>query len=267
MPEIEDFKQVEKLLEEGYKLHYDKRNDQYKVYDPRVKRHVATISRSLTPAVRALLGSKSSERPPPPPPPLGPPRPSRQELLQAFEDDVQAMITMLKSRLDPKLPLMAKFVEDISWWQHLMLDFSKRAVPEVFSLMSAEDIDVRNPEATAEKMVSKLKAMREMATKAGEAEARIKAIEEEYKAKLSALEDALKKYKEVIDEQGKIIDDLATKTKKTISYILYTLPLYLTEEDRPLYYMIVNKIKEIWCPEGLAKAEQGRASPTIPSTR
>jgi len=245
MPEVEDFKQVEKFLEEGYRLHYDKANDQYKVYDPRVKKHVATISRSLTPAVRALLASrlKSSERPPPPPPPPGP---TRHELLQALEDDANAMIAVMKSRLDPRAPVMTKFVEDVSWWQHLMLDFSKQAVPEVFSLMGAEDIDVRNPEATAQKMVSKLEAIKEKALRAEELEAKAKTVEEEYKAKLSALEEALKKYREVIDEQSKIIEDLAERSKKTIAFFMVVLPEKLPPETRLLYKKLASEVKALW---------------------
>jgi intergrase/recombinase len=143
---------------------------------------------------------------------------------------------------------------------------------------SSEEIDLEDPKATAMRIVRRMRAVKELASKAKELEARLTSevakVEEKYRAELEAykervreLEEALRKYREVIDEQGKIIDDLATKTKKTIFYILYTLPLYLTEEDRPLHHMIVNKLKEIWCPEELAKTEQGRAGLTIPSAR
>jgi arylsulfatase A-like enzyme len=272
-------RKVLNALEKGGRAYWDKTHGRYKITDPETggtfyaPKELKSVIDDFRRRRGKRTGSSSDQSSSSSTPPTVP-GPARHELLQALENDANTMITILKSRLDPKLPVMTKFVEDVSWWQHLMLDFSKQAVPEVFSLMGAEDIDVRNPEATAQKMVSKLKAIKEMAAKAGEAEARIKAVEEKYRAELEAykekvreLEYALGKYKEVIDEQGKMIDFLAEKAKKTNFYLMHTLPLYLAEEDRPLYYMIVSKLKEIWCPEELAKAEQGRASPTIPSAR
>jgi len=168
-------------------------------------------------------------------------------------------------------------VMDAAWFEKVKRTVGVCAMAE-FWPESSEEIDLEDPKATAMRIVRRMRAVKELASKAKELEARLveerAKVEEKYRAELEAykervreLEYALKKYREVIDEQSKIIDDLATKTKKTIFYILYTLPLYLTEEDRPLHYMIVNKLKEIWCPEELAKAEQGRAGPTIPSAR
>jgi hypothetical protein len=251
MSTITDPEELKKLLAEGATIHFDRKNKMFRVYDPRTKAR-RYVDSSLTSYVAKLYEQQKGRRERPPPPSsssstsstvLGP---SRQELLQALEDDANTMITILKSRLDPKLPVMTKFVEDVSWWQHLMLDFSKQAVPEVFSLMGAEDVDVRNPEATAQKMVARLKAIKEKALKAEELEAKAKMVEEEYKAKLSALEEALRKYREVIDEQGKLIEDLVERSKKTIAFFMVVLPEKLPMEVRPLYKKLASGVKTLW---------------------
>jgi len=172
MPSVENFDDVLKLREQGYSFHYDKRNDIFKIYDPRTKKYVGTISRRLTEAVKALLGMRTRKEEKTPPGP----GPKREEIEKGLEDDVQFMITTMKQRLDPKLPVMTKFVEDVSWWQHLMFDFSKMAVPEVFALMKADDIDVKNPETTAERMVNKVKELKEVARKVSELESRLKSL-------------------------------------------------------------------------------------------
>jgi hypothetical protein len=232
----------------GERVRYDKARRRY-FLENRATGKKELISEALEGAAQQLLeqqrgrSSSQAQQTPPPPPPLGP---SRTELLKALEDDANSMITIMKSRLDPRAPVMTKFVEDVSWWQHLMLDFSKQAVPEVFSLMGAEDIDVRNPEATAQKMVGKLKAIKEKALKAEELEAKAKTVEEEYKARLSALEEALRKYKEVIDEQGKIIEDLVERSKKTIAFFMVVLPEKLPMEVRHLYRKLASGVKTLW---------------------
>jgi hypothetical protein len=251
MSTITDPEELKRLLAEGATIHFDRKNKMFRIYDPRTKAR-RYVDSSLTSYVAKLYEERKRlrEQPPPPSSSSSPspavPGPSRQELLKALEDDANSVITIMKSRLDPRAPVMTKFVEDVSWWQHLMLDFSKQAVPEVFSLMGADEVDVRNPEVTAQRMVSKLKAIKEKALRAEELEAKVKTVEEEYKAKLSALEEALRRYKEVIEEQGKVIEDLAERSKKTIAFFMVVLPERLPPETRSLYRKLASEVKALW---------------------
>jgi sugar-specific transcriptional regulator TrmB len=254
MPSVENFDDVLKLREQGYSFHYDKRNDIFKIYDPRTKKYVGTISRRLTEAVKALLGMRTRKEEKAPPSP----GPRREEIEKGLEDDVQFMITTMKQRLDPKLPVMTKFVEDVSWWQHLMFDFSKMAVPEVFALMKADDIDVKNPETTAERMVNKVKELKEVARKVSELESRLKTVEGEYQARISALEsenamlkDLVKKYEDLYDKAVETalskIEDLKRRIEETIVLITREVPSVLSEEERTKYLALVYpKIEKIW---------------------
>jgi len=275
MPVVSDEEVLVKLIKSGWSVQYDSTNDRYKLYNPETKERIL-VARHLNPIAKLYYKGRKAERD----------GRGEEEVSGAssplagglsLDDDRKLFLELLRSRVDPKVPIWTLMVMDVAWFEKVKRSVGVCAMAE-FWPESSEEIDLEDPKATAMRIVRRMRTAKELASKAKELEAKLveerAKVEEKYRAELEAykervqeLEYALGKYREVIDEQSKIIDDLATKTKKTISYILYTLPLYLTEEDRSLYYMIVNKLKEIWCPEELAKAEQGRASPTIPSAR
>jgi hypothetical protein len=275
MPVVSDEEELLRLVKSGWSVQYDSANDRYKLYNPETKERIL-VARHLNPIAKLYYKGRKTERDERSEGKVsGASNPLAGGL--SLDDDRKLFLELLRGRVDSRAPVWTLMVMDAAWFEKVKRTVGVCAMAE-FWPESSEEIDLEDPKATAMRIVRRMRAVKELASKAKELEARLveerAKVEEKYRAELEAykervreLEYALKKYKEVIDEQGKIIDDLATKTKKTIFYILYTLPLYLTEEDRPLHYMIVNKLKEIWCPEELAKAEQGRAGPTISSAR
>ena len=272
---MSDEEELVRLVKSGWSIQYDSTNDRYKLYNPETKERIL-VARQLNPIAKLYYKGRKTERDgrgegevsgASNPLARGP----------SLDDDRKLFLELLRGRVDSRAPVWTLMVMDAAWFEKVKRSVGVCAMAE-FWPESSEEIDLEDPKATAMRIVRRMRVAKELASKAKELEARLveerAKVEEKYRAELEAykervqeLEYALGKYREVIDEQSKIIYDLATKTKKTVFYILYTLPLYLTEEDRPLHYMIVNKLKEIWCPEELAKAEQGRASPTIPSAR
>ena len=275
MPVVSDEEELLRLVKSGWSVQYDSANDRYKLYNPETKERIL-VARHLNPIAKLYYKGRKTERDERSEGRVsGASNPLAGGL--SLDDDRKLFLELLRGRVDSRAPVWTLMVMDAAWFEKVKRTVGVCAMAE-FWPESSEEIDLEDPKATAMRIVRRMRAVKELASKAKELEARLveerAKVEEKYRAELEAykervreLEYALKKYKEVIDEQGKIIDDLATKTKKTIFYISYTLPLYLTEEDRPLHYMIVNKLKEIWCPEELAKAEQGRAGPTISSAR
>lgn len=174
------------------------------------------------------------------------------------EEDVEAMLRIMRERLDPKHPAMTKLITDTSWWFHVILDFGKFAIPEVMSLMRAEEIDVRNPEATARAMVSKLKHIKqiaeERATQIHEFESRVKELEAELSSLRSEnerlrrlVEEYRKLYDEALSETRKLIEGLRGRIAKTLVLVVKVVPEALSPSERAKYlHVIAPKIRELW---------------------
>ena len=175
---------------------------------------------------------------------------------RAVESDINFMLTVMKNRLDPKHPLMTKWISDVGWWLHLILDFGKFAIPE---LMGDDVIvDVSNPEVTAQELVRKLRRIKSSAQEVEEklrqydeamkeAEARIRALEEENKALRQALEELKQLYNTVVDRTRAMIEDIRRRAQATIVFIVREVPQALPPQVRALYlHTVVPKVRELW---------------------
>jgi hypothetical protein len=275
MPVVSDEEVLVKLIKSGWSVQYDLTNDRYKLYNPETKERIL-VARHLNPIAKLYYKGRRTGRDG-----RGEGEVSSTSSPLAgglsLDDDRRLFLELLRGRVDSKAPIWTLMVMDAAWFEKVKRSVGVCAMAE-FWPESSEEIDLEDPKATAMRIVRRMRAAKELASKAKELEAKLveerAKVEEKYRAELEAykekvrkLEEAIGKYKYMVDELLKMVDFLTEKAKKTNFYLLYTLPLYLTEEDRPLHYMIVNKLKEIWCPEELAKAEQGRASPTISSAR
>jgi hypothetical protein len=172
--------------------------------------------------------------------------PAVRPLDRALREDVKLIVSTIKQRLDPKAPIITKWTENIAWWNHLIMDTATYLLPELLSLLRTEEIDLANPEMTAKNMVSKFKAVRETARRAEEVEGKYMAEIESLKRRVADLESILDKCMEVIREQGRLIEDLADKAKKTIAFFVVYVPNYLPEDARAPYRALAAKVKEIW---------------------
>jgi hypothetical protein len=275
MPVVSGEEELVRLVKSGWSVQYDSTNDRYKLYNPETKERIL-VARHLNPIAKLYYKGRRTERD----------GRGEGEVSGAsnplaggpsLDDDRKLFLELLRGKVNSRTPVWTLMVMDAAWFEKVKRSVGVCAMAE-FWPESSEEIDLEDPKATAMRIVRRMRAAKELASKARELEAKLveerAKVEEKYRAELEAykekvreLEEAIGKYKYMVDELLKMVDFLTEKAKKTNFYLLYTLPLYLTEEDRPLHYMIVNKLKEIWCPEELAKAEQGRASPTTPSAR
>ena len=175
---------------------------------------------------------------------------------RSVESDINFMLTVMRNRLDPKHPIMTKMITDVSWWLHLILDFSKYAIPELMG----DDVlvDVSNPEVTAQELVRKLRRIKSSAQEVEEklrqydeamkeAEARIRALEEENRALREALEELKRLYNRVVDETKAMLEDMKRRTSATILFIVKEVPQALPPQVRALYlHTVMPKVREIW---------------------
>ena len=253
---IETEEEVLELIRQGWSLQKDAKG--FKLYNPETKKFVR-ISSNLKNFCERLYRKMTGEQTEEPKkrqekktePSVS--MPSQKEVQQALEDDVKLIVTAVRQRIDPKAPILTKWVESLSWWHHLIINLSTYLLPDLLSLLQRDEIDMTNPDITAKKIVSKYYVMRENATKVEEIKQQIVNIEQKYSSemealrqKLSALEELLRQYSEIIHEQNKIIDDLTNKAKKTMYLFLVEIPMYLPDSVRPRYKAVAGKIEEIW---------------------
>jgi len=175
---------------------------------------------------------------------------------KAVESDINFMYMLMKNRLDPKHPLMTKWISDVGWWLHLILDFGKFAIPELMG--DDVHVDVSNPETTAQELVRKLRRiksqvqdveerLRKYDEAMKEAEARIRALEEENRALRQALEELKQLYNRVVDETKAMLEDMRRRTSATILFIVREVPQSLPPQVRAVYlHTVVPKVREIW---------------------
>jgi hypothetical protein len=165
---------------------------------------------------------------------------------RVLEEDTRLILNAIKQRLDPKAPILSKWVENISYWHHVILDTSTYLLADLLSMLGEGEIDLSNPEVMVKNMVAKFKLLKTRALKAEELEAKHRSEVEILKQRISDLESQIKQYHEIIAEQNKIIDDLADKIKKTIYFFTVYVPNYLPEDARLAYRVLTRKVAEIW---------------------
>jgi hypothetical protein len=169
---------------------------------------------------------------------------------EGLESDAAHFMSLLRARVDPRAPIMAKWIEDLSWWEHFKRDFLLFAMPEALRRLGLEELDLRNPEATAKLAASRLL---EAAARGDELKARLEEAEARHAAELDALrrrlaehEEALRKLKWVADEYGRLVDDVAVRVKDTLFYFFRVVPKALPPEAVEYYMLMARRVGEIW---------------------
>jgi AraC-like DNA-binding protein len=174
----------------------------------------------------------------------------RGELEQALRSDEAHFINAIKARLDPRAPILLKEIEDMAWWKHLREELTVMLLPEALRRLRMEEVDRRNPEATAKLAASRLldAAAQGDALKARleEAEAKLRAAEGEWRAKLAEHEEALRRYRELVEEYRRLVDELGDRAKKTIAYFMMVVPKGLPPDAVEDYMLMARRVEEVW---------------------
>jgi len=163
-----------------------------------------------------------------------------------IEGDYAYIVGLIRQKVDSRAPILQKWVEDILWWQHVMRDVNTKILPDLLSRLSINEIDLENPERTAEAMV---KHYVELRTAAQGAEALRQKYEEEIRArdeKIRMLEDRVKLLQDAYDQLKELYDSLAARSKRTLEYFLVQIVPYLPKDSQQVYRVLASKVQQIW---------------------
>jgi hypothetical protein len=163
-----------------------------------------------------------------------------------IEGDYAYIIGLIRSKIDSRAPILQKWVEDILWWQHVMRDVNTKILPDLLARLSINEIDLENPERTAENMV---KHYVELRTAAQGAEAIRQKYEEELRArdeKIKMLEERLKLLQDAYNQLKDLYDSLAARSKRTLEYFLVQIVPYLPRDAQQTYRVLASKVQQIW---------------------
>jgi len=237
---IESEEELRRLvLQEGWRIYRDARG--FKLYDPQSRRQVR-VSKSLEQLCEYYYQQQRSEgrgrRSPPAPPP--PPSSS------ITEDDVRFIMSVVRARLDPKAPIMTKWIEDLSYWHHVIVDLGAGLLPDLLAMLADSEIDRRNPERLVESMVSKFRLLKSRAAEVERVEAGYRARLEELERRVAELEGLLARYSEELRGAAEAIEVLADRAKRTLAYFLVEVPRRLSEEARSEYLQLARGVVEVW---------------------
>jgi len=86
------------------------------------------------------------------------------------------MVSLIRQRVDPRAPILQRWVEDVAWWHHVLNDTVIKLLPDLLSRLDVNEIDLEHPERTAEAMA---RHYMEMRTAARNAEALRRKYEED----------------------------------------------------------------------------------------
>jgi hypothetical protein len=162
------------------------------------------------------------------------------------EEDYSHIVSLIRQRVDPRAPILQKWVEDIAWWQHVLHDTTTKILPDLLSRLSINEIDLENPERTAEAMVRHYVELR---TAAQGAQALRQKYEEELKArdeKIRMLEDRLKLLQDAYNQLKDLYDSLAARTKRTLEFFLRQIVPYLPSDAQDVYRVLASRVQKIW---------------------
>jgi hypothetical protein len=240
---IESEEELRQRLQEGWRIYRDARG--FKLYDPQSRRQVR-VSDALEQLCEyyyrqqrseAGEGAATTRRPPTPPPP--PPN-------SITESDVRFIMSVVRSRLDPKAPIMTKWIEDVSYWHHVIVDLGASLLPDLLALLADSEIDRRNPENLVNNMVSKFRLLKSRAAEVEKVEAGYRVRVGELERRVAELEDLLARYAQEVREAADAIEVLADRVKRTLVYFLVEVPRRLSEEARSEYLALARRVVEIW---------------------
>jgi len=163
-----------------------------------------------------------------------------------LEGDLAYIIGMIRTKVDSRAPILQKWAEDILWWQHILSDTTTKILPDLLARLRVEEIDLEDPEKTAEALVRHYVELR---TAAQGAEALRQKYEEELRArdeKIKMLEDRLKALQEAFDGLNRLCADFVTRTKMTLDFISRQVPPYLPADARRTYRALISRVQDIW---------------------
>ncbi|MFP3287612.1 MAG: hypothetical protein RXP86_10165 [Acidilobus sp.] len=162
------------------------------------------------------------------------------------EEDYSHMVSLIRQRVDPRAPILQKWVNDIAWWQHVLHDTTTKILPDLLSRLSINEIDLEDPEKTAEAMVRHYVELR---TAAQGAQALRQKYEEELRArdkKIRMLEERLKLLQDAYNQLKDLYDSLAARTKRTLEFFLRQIVLYLPSDAQDVYRVLASRVQKIW---------------------
>ena len=165
---------------------------------------------------------------------------------KGIEGDLAYIIGMIRTKVDSRAPILQKWAEDILWWQHILSDTTTKILPDLLARLRVEEIDLNDPEKTAEALVRHYVELR---TAAQSSEALRQKYEEEIRVrdeKIRALEDRLRKLEWAFDSLVKLFDDFVPRTKMTLDFFLRQVPPYLPAEARRTYRLLASRVQDIW---------------------
>ena len=159
------------------------------------------------------------------------------------EDDVKSMLSIVRSRLDPRHPALQKLIVDTSWWFHVILDFSKQAIPELMGYLSSDEVDVEDPEATAKNIVRKLRMIKTSYERAKKLEAEAERLRRENEE----LRELIDEYDEALETVKNFAEEMKKRVKEMLVFLVRTVPRALSGWDRAVYmHVVFPKIRELW---------------------
>jgi len=163
-----------------------------------------------------------------------------------LEGDLAYIIGMIRTKVDSRAPILQKWAEDILWWQHILSDTTTKILPDLLARLRVEEIDLEDPEKTAEALVRHYVELR---TAAQGAEAIRQKYEEEIRVrdeKIKMLEDRVKLLQDAYNQLKDLYDSLAARTKLTLEYFLRQIIPYLPRDAQETYRVLASKVQKIW---------------------
>ncbi|MFP3172214.1 MAG: hypothetical protein RXQ79_04130 [Acidilobus sp.] len=162
------------------------------------------------------------------------------------EEDYSHMVSLIRQRVDPRAPILQRWVEDVAWWHQVLKDTIVKLLPDLLSMLDVKEVDLEHPERTAEAIV---RHYMEMVTAARNAEALRRKYEEELRAKeakIRALEGRLKVIQGAYDELERLFDSMVARTKKTLEFFLRQIVPYLPSDAQDVYRVLASGVQRIW---------------------
>jgi len=162
------------------------------------------------------------------------------------EEEYSHMVSLIRQRVDPRAPILQRWVEDVAWWHQVLNDAIVKLLPDLLSRLNVNEVDLEHPERTAEAIV---RHYMEMVTAARSAEALRRKYEDELRAKeakIKALEGRLKVIQGAYDGLERLFDGVVARMKKTLEFFLRQIVPYLPSDAQNVYRVLASGVQRIW---------------------
>jgi len=143
---INDEEELRRRIEEGWWISRDSAG--VKLKDPRTGRS-ERVAKELEPlAIELHEGRRSAGG-------EGP------QEVPATEEDVRQIASLIRQRVDPRAPILQRWVENTAFWQRVTIELGARLLPELLPMIDADDMDQGHPERTVEALVRAFKRVKD----------------------------------------------------------------------------------------------------------